>query len=72
MNVEYIIFRLLIVPGVYKESRKINNLPNVDICYLQFTYSEHFEILFFSFSVEYAWLKFPFVETFNLVNIEYI
>lgn len=54
MNVEYIIFRLLIVPGVYKESRKINNLPNVDICYLQFTYSEYFEILFFSFSVEYA------------------
>lgn len=61
---------MLIVPGVYKESRKINNFLNVDM-YLQFTYSKLVAILLFTFSVEYA-LDFPFAETLNLTKIEHI
>lgn len=65
------IHRLLIVPRMYKERRKINNFLNVDICYLQFTYGKHVEILFISFLIEYA-LDFLFVETFNLTKMKHI
>lgn len=65
------IHRLLIVPRMYKERRKMNNFLNVDICYFQFTYGKHFEILFISFSVEYA-LDVLFVETFNLAKVKHI